>query len=174
MVALTKKIKTPLTVQNNTTKRPCFSNCLTPWLKGHVDTVKNFCSGILVFIICALKFQPWRKPEMRVNNERPSYFFYWLPPPCHNSWVPPFLHFTPGLSLIDLLPYSCLTEESPGARKKEVTRWAKECSSDMARPHNTQRIVSQPSDWPLHGPVHLKNRKLRDEHAKITTNAINT
>lgn len=92
-------------------------------------------------------------------RERPSYFFYWLPPPCLNSWVPPFLHSASSLWLIDLLPHSCLTEESPGARKKEVRRWAKESSSDMAGPHNTQWILSQPSDWPLHGPVTWRIKK---------------
>lgn len=168
-----RKTQTPLTVHDNKTKWLCHSNRLTHWLKVHAYIGKNFCSGILVFIISALKVQPWLKPEIPVMSERPSYFFYWLPPPCHNSWVPPFFHSASSLWLIDLLPHSCLTEESPGARKKEVRRWAEESSSDMAGPHNTQWIPGQPSDWPLHGPVTWRIKK-RDEHAKNTIRAINT
>lgn len=128
---------------------------------------KNFCSGILVFIISALKVQPWLKPEIPVMSERPSYFSCWLPPPRHNSWVPPFLHSASSLWLIGLLPLSCLAEERPGARKKEVRRRAKESSPDMAGPHNAQWIPSQPSDWPLHGPVTWRMKKEMSMQKKI-------
>lgn len=98
-----------------------------------------------------------RHSQISTQHLRSSYLVHCLPlPSSHNSWVPPCLHFAPGLCSIVLLPDSSLAEHCPYVVGPETQHCATKSTPDLATVCDTQWVQSQLPHWYLHGSVTWK------------------